>query len=141
MKPLALLALLLTLLPNLALADAKAAAVADKKIIVTCQGEVTAFTPFATHDIYADGGRDWSDETVIRLTSPEEWKGHELQVLSKHLPDDHPLRKFGNSLSFKIAKVYLVRQYENENGSTNEHWAFDGALEILPEPDAAPKEE
>lgn len=106
----------------------------DKKTQVSCEGEVIAFTANAEAAMTSNGICEWSDRTKIKLKKPKEWENQVLEVISRSLPDNHPLRSKGNTIKFKIAKIYLVREYKRADGKTDQYIPGELALEIKDHP-------
>ena len=102
----------------------------DERALVECVGKIVKHTPNGLHLNYAERGA-WLGLTTIKLTSPKEWKGHELAVTIERLDEKHLLRREGKTVKFTIARIFLVKEYVRKDGTKTSYEAAEGALENL----------
>ena len=106
----------------------------DERIILTCRGKVAEYRMNGGHFNYGrERPCEWFDIVSIEILSPKEWKGQILEVHAQELDSNSPLKQKERRIKFRIARIYLVKEYSNPDGTTNTHIPGNGALEIIEE--------
>jgi len=109
MKKLSIYGILINLLLTLVLASVQA----ESERLVTIQAQVTNYKADAIRLDFEDNVFEWKDAILVRIVSPQKWKGKEIELLCEKEPENSLWRKIGNTYEFSIPDKYLVESNIN----------------------------
>ena len=111
------------------LADEEKNKKADKEEVLEVVVSFKKYTPFTSQDQMEDGGLLFSHALEYFVESPKEFYGKKLEVFTdEEISEKNILRKENTKIKFKIQRKYLVKTYQNKDGTTNTYEAYLGEI-------------
>ncbi len=101
----------------------------DKEEVLEVIVSFKDYTPFASQDQMEDGELVFSHALEYFAESPKEFYGKKLEVFTdEEISEKNILRKENTKIKFKIQRKYLVKTYQNKDGTANTYEAYLGAI-------------
>ncbi len=111
------------------LADEEKSKKADKEEVIEVVVLFKDYIPFASHYQMEDGELLFSHILEYFVESPKEFYGKKLEVFTdEEISEKNILRKENTKIKFKIQRKYLVKTYQNKDGTANTYEAYLGAI-------------
>ncbi len=101
----------------------------DKEEVLEVIVSFKDYTPFALQDQMEDGELLFSHALEYFVESPKEFYGKRLEIFTDtEISKKNVLRKEDTKITFKIQRKYIVKTYQNKDGTANTYEAYLGEI-------------